>query len=210
LGSAFRRKPLWSPEIDEKFGAYANLIRRAITADLKRYRRFGRMHMLWFRFGGLLEIGLSVSFPLVISYVDSINADSNPPQVNSNLVFSAISVTIALIAAVRSFYGWHENWNLYATQRLTVRILLRDWEMALLPLVADPSSNQDRAHAATITTVSEINRVLEHEQDSFFGSMKLPEEILKGREDKRTAAATDGQTPSSGGPGPSSEREQST
>jgi hypothetical protein len=90
-------------------------------------------------------------------------------------------------------YSWNENWTLFSPQRLAVRILLCRWERAMLPYLREPDKHREAAYAVTAKAVDEIHRVLEHEQDVFFGAMKGPEDILKQPSENgaRTAQGVD-------------------
>ncbi len=113
-----------------------------------------------------------------------------PNHTGTTLIFTGIGITIALGAGFRAFYSRNDNWKIFKTQRLAVSFVVRRWELALLPLAHDPGQNSQKALDATVAAVGDIERVLEHEQDIYFGGVKLPEDILKrkdeaeGRSDK--------------------------
>ncbi|WP_433521686.1 DUF4231 domain-containing protein [Nocardia pseudovaccinii] len=159
---------------------------------MKRYRRFGRSHMWWFRGFGLVEIVLSIAFPFVVVTLPEWTTTAD---VNTNTaVLTGISVLIALAAAVHGFFGWNDNWRLYKSQELVLLLIIRRWELALLTLSVRRSSDteeEEAALAATREAIGEIGRALEHEQDVFFGTVRLPEELLKEE--------GQGTTPSPGG-----------
>lgn len=170
----WRRLPPWSEAIDEAFPLYADLMRRAIAREARRYRRFGRAHMLWFRVGGFVEILLSVSFPFVIAVLPALVSGEEIP----NRVITGISVLIALVSAIRAFYSWNDNWRLYRTQQLALMIVVRRWEMRMLDLIAHSDTDPKRAHAETARAIEDLVTALQHEQDIFFGTVQLPEQLV--------------------------------
>jgi hypothetical protein len=60
----------WAPIVTEKFPQCADSMYHAVHTQTRRYRRYGRAHMSWFRLTGLVEIVLSVSFPFVVALFD--------------------------------------------------------------------------------------------------------------------------------------------
>jgi hypothetical protein len=106
------KRVLWSSAITKAFPDYADLIERAVSENLRRYQRFGKWHMIWFRVTGFLEVVLSVSFPFVITFVNT-----QYPNYNITVLFTGISIAIALSAGISAFYSWRDNWRLFSTQR---------------------------------------------------------------------------------------------
>lgn len=170
----WRRLPPWSEAIDEAFPLYADLMRRAIAREARRYRRFGRAHMLWFRVGGFVEILLSVSFPFVIAVLPALVSGDEV----TNRVITGISVAIALVGAIRAFYSWNDNWRLYRTQQLALMIVVRRWELRMLDLIAHSTIDPKRAHEETAQAIEDLVMALQHEQDIFFGTVQLPEQLV--------------------------------
>jgi Protein of unknown function (DUF4231) len=170
-----KKPPLWSEVVTATFPAYAEVLDRAVRQEARRYHRFSFAHMWWFRISGFVEIVLSVSFPLVINVLPQ---DPVFQQMN-NTIATGISVGIALVAALQSFYGWSDNWRLYRTQELAVMTIVRRWELALLPLTTMRTPDAKRAHLETRRAIGDLAKVLQHEQQTFFGSMSLPEEIIE-------------------------------
>ncbi|GAB3740632.1 hypothetical protein GCM10027598_70590 [Amycolatopsis oliviviridis] len=178
-----RSKYPWSETVTEVFPVHADLVDRAVAREGRRYRRYGTWHMNWFRLTGFIEIVLSVTFPFMVTFLPTVTVESS----YQNLILTGISVGIALVGSVRAFYSWNENWRLYRTQRLAVEIIVRRWELALLELTLAPKPDRVRAHEETKQAIDDLNQVLEYEQDTITGSVRLPEEILKQR---RSAAAS--------------------
>lgn len=175
----------WSKSIDEKYLSYAQLIARATRMDGSRYRRFGRAHMFWHRTTGLIEIVLSVSFPFVVSSLDLFE---ETPPLYKNLLVSGISVAIALAAGLRAFYSWSDNWRLYRTQWDALDSVILNWELGMLAAIQDAGEGDARALEVTRKALDKIGRLREHEQDTFFGTMRLPADILPEKRDGLVAA----------------------
>jgi len=178
---------LWSEAVTEAFPAYAEVMTRAMRSEMLRYRRFGRAHMLWFRTSGFIEILLSVTFPFVITVLPG----EEQYEVLNNRIIIGISVGIALVGAIRGFYSWNDNWRLYKTQQLALTIVVQRWELKLLALSVDPKANASQAHAETQQALEDLVIALQHEQDVFFGAVRLPEELVpnSGRQATNPQAA---------------------
>lgn len=179
-----RARPTWSASITRAFPDHAELMRRATDSDRRRYRRSGRWHAFWHRSAGLLEILLSVSFPIIIIQL------SHFAENERTLIFTGISVAIALVAAVRAFYNWSDNWRLFQNQQLALVLVVRRWELALLRLLHDDELNSPKAFEATEQAIADVNKLLEHEQDTFFGALRLPSEFISSNEGGGTPASS--------------------
>ncbi|MFD5095478.1 hypothetical protein ACFWMR_33080 [Amycolatopsis thailandensis] len=172
-----RRHYPWSAEVTRGFPVYADLMHEAITEARRRYRWVGRAHMLWFRIGGAAELVLSISFPFVVALLSD---DEGVMTKQDQRVVTGISVGIALLGSISAFYGWNDNWRLNRTQQLVLKRIIGSWELDILEVLIDPDPDRGRAHAVTKQAVQDLDVAFEHEQDVFFGSIRLPED-LQGR-----------------------------
>lgn len=178
-----RRRYPWAPFVTETFPDYADLMYRAVHSQTRRYRRYGRAHMNWFRVTGLVEIVLSVSFPFVVALLDEVEYRFG------NVLISGLSVGIALVGGLSAFYAWNDNWRLYRTQRLVFEQIIRMWELKLFALAISDPPDKAAALEATKKAIELVGQALEYEQEVFFGSVRVPEELLA----KKPAAQPVGQ-----------------
>ncbi|SMC98119.1 DUF4231 domain-containing protein [Kibdelosporangium aridum] len=169
----WRKRLPWSDTVTEAFPTYAEVMDRAVRTAQHRYSKFGWWHMAWFRIGGILEIVLSVSFPFVYTALRSADGGWQ------DTVITGISVAIAVVGGIRGFYGWNENWHLYKTQELALTGIIQRWELELMALAAQPKENVSKTHKATKHALEQVAIALEHEQDAFFGSVRLPDELIQ-------------------------------
>src|SRR6202008_3066001 len=171
---------LWAEAIDRAFPPDADLMSRAIKNEEKRYRRFGRAHMVWFRVTSVVEIVLSVSFPFVIAVLSISLEEGEPSPPGHDAVITGISVAIALVGAISGFFAWNDNWRLYRTQQLAVTIVIRKWELEILELLLTPEPSHETALEITKSAIGNLTTTLQHEQDMYFGSVQLPGSLLAG------------------------------
>ncbi|WP_285476585.1 DUF4231 domain-containing protein [Amycolatopsis sp. NBRC 101858] len=162
----------WASFVTETFPKYADLMYHAVHPQMRRYRRYGRAHMNWFRVTGLVEIVLSVSFPFVVALLNEIEYRFE------NVLLSGLSVGIALVGGLSAFYAWNDNWRLYRTQRLVFDQIVRMWELKLFALAISDLPDETAALRATKKAIELVGQALEYEQEVFFGSVRVPEELL--------------------------------
>jgi hypothetical protein len=136
--------------------------------------------MFWFRFLGAVEIALSVSFPFIVS-LPILNAQNNPDL--NTLVITGISVSIALAAALRGFYGWDQNWQLYRNQQNVVHQILTTWELSMIIALQHPKEGRggELARQATEDALADLARVLDYEHEAFFGAVQPPEDLRQAK-----------------------------
>lgn len=173
-----RRRP-WSSEIDKKFSQYADFFDEAITRANRRYRRMSLWHMVWYRSFGTIEVLLSVTLPFILLLGSEGATLPQALSTNFYLIVSALSVAIALTAAVRAFWGWNDNWRLYRMQGIALSTIIRRWELQMFLALASPDEKDGtaRAYRATSDAMESLFLLFEHEQENFFGAIRLPSDI---------------------------------
>lgn len=172
-----------SEAITERFPACVELLRRAVSTEVQRCYLQARKCKQLFRLTGVLEIVIGVSLPVLYILPD-------PPRWWFYLL-AGISLLVAIMAALRTFFGWDTNWQLFQTQYRHLRRVLRAWELDMLAILGSDEievAKDSTALKVTTSTVHSIEEALEYEQESFFNAVKIPD--LSAREPAFQSAAS--------------------
>jgi len=155
-------------KVIERFPECADLVQRRLFPLRERYRKRARLYRLWYRGTGALVILLSVSLPLV--------ANSAPFDYQI-LILSAISLAIAGITGLRSFFQWDQMWQLLRTAELVLRGLLLKWELDLSRFAhqRDDDSARGRAFARTEKLLEDLRDITKTEIETISGATNWPE-----------------------------------
>lgn len=164
----------WSDKITEKFPESADLVDRLLVMHRRRYRMLAGLHAGWFKSVGAVEVVLSVAFPLVFLI---------PATANSQILPSAISISIAIAAALRAFYSWDSNWRLYRSQEVLLGSMIAQWEVALLEILLEDTSDEPtpdarrRALEVTRELMTKVTEAFDHEHTTMFDLVVPPENL---------------------------------
>lgn len=92
-----------------------------VVRQLNWYKAHARTPMLLFRVSGVLVILLSVSLPFLTT-LDGLW---------KTVVLPVISLLIAGLTGMNSFFRWEGAWKGYRQTRLTLEYLLTEWELQI-------------------------------------------------------------------------------
>ncbi|MEU6116811.1 hypothetical protein ABZ840_20025 [Streptomyces sp. NPDC047117] len=138
----------------------------------KRSRFFARASVFWYRLFGGIEVILGVMLPLLFVY----------PQTQNEVGLQAtVSVSIAVIAALGTFWGWRDRWGTYRAQDILIAETLGDWELTLIGLIGDSDRIPDareQALAKTKEAVAALFAVLGQEHEANFAGVQSPSDIV--------------------------------
>lgn len=104
----------------EIFSALEELMKETVIGDLKWYEDSSIRHLWAHRITGVLVIILSASLPLfaLLEF--------------SKLVVSSISVTIAIITGLKSFYRFNEVYIANMRGMVELKNYVSDWKLAMI------------------------------------------------------------------------------
>src|SRR5581483_8073077 len=97
---------------------FARIKNEFVVRQLNWYKAHARTPMLLFRASGILVILLSVSLPFLTT-LDGLW---------KTVVLPVISLLIAGLTGMNSFFRWEGAWKGYRQTRLTLEYLLAEWE----------------------------------------------------------------------------------
>ena len=92
-----------------------------VTLQLNWYKTHARIPMLLFRVSGVLVILLSVSLPFLTTL----------GGFWKTIVLPVISLLIAGLTGLNSFFRWESAWKGYRQTHLTLEYLLTTWELQI-------------------------------------------------------------------------------
>ena len=126
----------------------ATMIKRAreikakyVDPNLHWYNEHRRIPFFWFRATGILTIVLSASLPAVSTF-DWGEGNSTA----KTLWVAGISVTIAVLATLSSFFKWERTWRGRTTTHYALEALCAKWELELENAHTLPTTHDQVQH----------------------------------------------------------------
>jgi hypothetical protein len=164
----FGKKPLLDEGKElasEKFPDGAELVKRYVVGHRNWYRKRAKWVRRFFRLSGGGVILLSGALPIVAFMGFAGN----------RLVITIVSVCIATLTALRSFFQWDLQWRVLKLADWKLTGLLSLWEAELWRLGSSQSGQRERLAAeATQQLFQDVNKVVQEEADTFFSGVQWP------------------------------------
>ncbi len=140
--------------------------------DIKEwFRKHSLRPMLLFRIVGLLIIIMSISLPFLSSQKGWI----------LTTVLPLVSLMIATLAAINSFFQWQTVWQVHRQTQYSLEYLLRRWSLE----ITEAKCKSDRGEAvrfaieATRRLLKEAQTVSSSASTEFFESLELPQSLAE-------------------------------
>jgi hypothetical protein len=156
------------PQFEQLIQAAHALKARFVDENCHWYRTHKRVPFLAYRLAGVLIIILGVTLPAIV-------AVEFPRK---TLVISVMSVTIAALTGLNSFFRWDRTWRGRALCQYDIEWLVARWELELenARLIL-PDAHQRRQHVyrATRELLSNVASVSDSEVQEFFGRLQFPQ-----------------------------------
>ena len=137
-------------------------------------REWYRSHQLWpfimFRSTGIITIILSVALPAVAS-INEASLDYK------SLILSVMSVTIAALTGLSSFFRWERSWRGRNNSKFAIDTLVAKWELEIenARSVVDPSKRTQHVYLATNDLLTNFRSIGSEENEQFFSGMQFPQ-----------------------------------
>jgi hypothetical protein len=132
------------------------------------YRDHTSKPRTFFRLAGILTILLSASLPAV--------AVATFPY--KNVALSVMSIAIAVLAGLSTFFRWERTWRGNSTSQMTLEQHVAKWELELtnaqLILVADERIKH--VYQATDDLLTNARSVVSAESEGFFSGLQFPQQ----------------------------------
>jgi hypothetical protein len=132
------------------------------------YKTHTRWPRFWFRSVGVLIILLSVTLP-------AIAASSLPAK---DIVLSAMSVAIAALTGLGSFFHWEKTWRGSSSSQMALEQLCAKWELELTNarLILSPDDRVKHVYQATDDLLTNARSVVASESEGFFNGLQFPQQ----------------------------------
>jgi hypothetical protein len=159
---------------EDRFEAFVVEARRVKAQLIDPNQEWYSNHLFWpfllFRSAGVITIIFGVTLPAVAAIDESYFA-------HKDLVLSLMSVTIAALTGLGSFYRWERSWKGRTLSHFAVEVLVAKWELELenARLIVNPSDRLQHAYLATNDLISNFRNVGAAETEEFFSDMQFPQ-----------------------------------
>jgi hypothetical protein len=137
-----------------------------IQPRINWYKTHTRVPRWWFRGAGILTILLSVTLPAV--------AASN--YWRKDIVLSVMSITIAALTGLSSFYRWERTWRGNSSAQVALEQHCAKWELELTNarLILAPEDRVKHVYQATDDLLTNASSVVSSESEGFFSGLQFP------------------------------------
>lgn len=152
---------------EECFRKLTALVDEHVGGATRWYMSHSKTPLYWFRTFGTFLILLSVSLPVVAS---------SPSFAGKDLTVSLMSLAVALLSAVATFFHWHETWRVNAQSLMELEHLLALWKVKMVAAeqVADAAGRAKAAVLATEELFAGAARVDKANAQGFFKNVQMP------------------------------------
>jgi Protein of unknown function (DUF4231) len=157
--------------LKKKFPECSQLVEEFVIREYANYRRRARQYRFWFRSSGILVVILSVSLPLVA------NVQIAPTDFIQGLIISVISLSIAAITTLRTFFNWEQTWSMLRNGESALDYLLARWklEVARFAHDDDDARARERAIDRTRQLLKEAREINRSELETYFSGLSFPQ-----------------------------------
>jgi hypothetical protein len=155
------------PQFEQLVGIAYDLKKRFVDENYHWYRTHKRVPFLAYRLSGILVIVLSVSLPAIAAM----------PFDRKTLVLSIMSVVIAALTGLNSFFRWDRTWRSRALCQYDMEWLVARWELELQNarlIISDVHERRQHVYRATRELLRNVANVSDSEVQGFFGRLQFP------------------------------------
>jgi hypothetical protein len=137
-----------------------------IQPRINWYKTHTRMPRWWFRGTGILTILLSVTLPAI--------AASN--YWRKDIVLSVMSIAIAALTGLSSFYRWERTWRGNSSAQVALEQHCAKWELEMTNarLILAPEDRVMHVYQATDDLLTNASNVVSSESEGFFSGLQFP------------------------------------
>jgi hypothetical protein len=90
---------------------------------------------------------------------------------------SVVSGLVAALAALNSFYSWHQTWEKFRRSILALEHFIANWEIDMVNATRkdDPKEKVDAAYLATSHLFTKVFETVSGESKDYFSHVKPPQ-----------------------------------
>jgi hypothetical protein len=150
---------------EERYPEAVALARRYAVAPRNWYRWRARSVRWFFRGSGMGVIVLSGALPIIaaIKFRDS------------TLFITVVSVSVAALTALRTFFRWDDQWRLLKSADWKLTALIAVWEADVCALDAAGGESKRLVMNRTQKLLKEVKEIIDEEARSFFLGITWPQ-----------------------------------
>jgi hypothetical protein len=154
-------------------GACREIKDKYVNPRIDWYRTNTKWPRNTYRVVGISTIILSVTLPALAS----------AQFVYKEIVISAISVIIAMLTGLGSFFHWERTWRGNSTAQVAIEQAVGKWELELkrAEFVIGPSDRVNHAIKATDDLLANTGTVVSSESEGFFSNLHAPQQNSTGK-----------------------------
>ena len=144
-----------------------------VDGKLEWYKEHKLLPRLLYRLVGIATVVLSVTLPALTTAEFS----------NKNLIISSMSILIAALTGLGSFYHWDRTWQKNATAQAAIEGYVAKWELELARAVELAASGDRIKHVydATDDLIANTSKIISSETQDFFASLQPGQQNTAGR-----------------------------
>jgi|HubBroStandDraft_1064217.scaffolds.fasta_scaffold393718_2 hypothetical protein len=148
--------------------AVSSIKREYVDPRISWYKTHTRYPRFCFRVVGIATILLSVTLPAV--------AASSWPK--KDIALSAMSVTIAGLTGLGSFYRWERSWRGNSSAQMALEQLCAKWKLELTNarMILSPEERVKHVYKATDDLLTNARNVVSSESEGFFSGLQFPQQ----------------------------------
>ena len=160
---------------DDSKDPFAEVVRSArsikeqyVDPRINWYKGHTRLPLWMFRLAGISTILLSVTLPALAA----------APFPHKTVVLSAMSIAIAALTGLSSFYRWERTWRGNSTAQVTLEQHVAKWELELTNarLLLGPDERIKHVYQATDDLLTNARTVVSSESEGFFSALQFPQQ----------------------------------
>jgi|SRR5580704_14700984 hypothetical protein len=144
------------------------LRKKYVDPRISWYRDHTSKPRTFFRIAGILTILLSASLPAV--------AVAAFPY--KELALSVMSIAIAVLASLSTFFRWERTWRGNSTAQMTLEQHVAKWELELTNarLILSADDRVKHVYQATDDLLANARGVVSAESEGFFSGLQFPQQ----------------------------------
>ncbi len=135
----------------------------------------------WFRAAGIATIVLSATLPALAA------ADSRAFP-HKDLILSVVSIAVAALTGLSSFYRWQRTWSGNSTSQVALQQHVAKWELEIAnaKLLLPPTERVQHVYQATSDLLTNAKNVVSLESEGFFSGLQFPQQNTPATAAKNT------------------------
>jgi hypothetical protein len=139
-----------------------------IGTRIEWYRAHTAGPRFWFRWAGIITIVFSVTLPALAAAT----------FLHKELALSVMSIAIAALTGLSSFYKWERTWRANSTAQITLEQHVAKWELELTNarVLISPQDRATHVYKATSDLITNAGNVVTSESEGFFSGLSFPQQ----------------------------------